>query len=135
MGYDKHTWMNGEIITAEKMNCMEDGLDCVSNCSCLWVNGNPTEAFQKQKIYINTADYATFDLCFITQDEDTWQNITISINKSRCYAVNGEYNTFVKFGNYIRYLTIMTDGIQFDDCTYGIKYNGKLIPYSVHAFR
>lgn len=66
MAYDKHTWINGEIITAEKMNCMEDGLDCVSNCSCLWVNGNPTASFAAQKIYINTADYSTFEFCFIT---------------------------------------------------------------------
>lgn len=134
MAYEKHTWMNGEIITAEKLNCVENGIDCLANCSHLWTNGNPTSGFPAQTISVNTQEYSSFDLCFITEDEDVWQNITVSLTKQRCYAVDGEYHAFVKFGNYIRYFTIGQDGIVFSDCRYGIKYNDKLIPYSVHAY-
>ena len=29
MAYEKHTWVNGEIITASKMNNIEDGIETV----------------------------------------------------------------------------------------------------------
>jgi len=29
MAYEKHTWVNGEIITASKMNNIENGIETV----------------------------------------------------------------------------------------------------------
>lgn len=116
------------------MNCVENGLDCVANCAALWLNRNPTAAFPAQSVSVNTADYNTFEVCFLIEDDDAWQNVIIHLTKTRAFAVNGEYHSFVKVGNYERFFTIRPGEIAFSDCKYGIKYNDKLIPYSVHAF-
>lgn len=36
MAFVRHEWTTGEIITAEKLNCIESGVDCLANCSNLW---------------------------------------------------------------------------------------------------
>lgn len=134
MAYSKHTWMQGEIITADKLNSVENGIDCVANCAALWRNDHPTAEFSAQSITANTDAYNTFELCFLIDIGGAWHNIVVRLTKSRAYATDGEYISFVKYGNYERRFRIKPGEIVFDDCVYGISYNGKLIPYSIHAF-
>lgn len=134
MAYNKHGWVHGEVITAEKLNCIEDGIDCLANCSQIWLNSNPEGNFAAQDITLDTSRFSAFELYFITEENDVWQNICIRIHKQRAYRHNGKINSFVKHGNYERYFSVEDSKISFSDCKYGAKYNGKLIPYSIHAF-
>lgn len=134
MSYTRHQWTHGEVITASKLNCIEEGIECVANCNRIWLNPNPESTFEAQDITIDTSTYTTFELYFITEEDDVWQNICIRLNKLRSYQFNGKINSLVKHGNYERYFSIEDSKISFSDCKYGVKYNQKLIPYSIHAF-
>lgn len=134
MAYFKHEWINGEMITAEKLNCIERGIDCVANCSELWINPQPVEKFGAQVLAIDSSTFKIIEFYFITESGDGWQNIAISVNKNRMYKDVDAWRFMVKFGNYERYITITDAQIEFSDCKYGINYNDKLIPYCIHGF-
>lgn len=134
MAYNKHTWMNGEVITAEKLNGIETELDCLANCNNLWTNPQPESEFAAQDITLNTSTFTMIEIGFIQKIGDRYMNIGIVIDKRRAYKHNGSYNAFVKYGNYERTVSVYDDKISFSDCKYAVNYNDKLIPYSIHAF-
>lgn len=134
MAYEKHTWVHGELITEDKLNCIENGINCLANCSRVWINANPESTFPAQDILIDTTGFSSFEFYFIHEIDNAWHNICISINKNRSYKENGKINSFVKYGNYERRFAVADDKIHFDDCLYAVKYNQKLIPVSIHAF-
>lgn len=134
MAYNKHTWMNGEVITAEKLNGIETELDCLANCNNLWTNPQPESEFAAQDITLNTSTFTVIEIGFIQKIGDRYMNIGIVIDKRRAYKHNGAYNAFVKYGNYERTVSVYDDKISFSDCKYAVNYNDKLIPYSIHAF-
>lgn len=134
MAYNKHTWINGEVITAEKLNGIETELDCLANCNNLWTNPQPESEFAVQDITLNTSTFTVIEIGFIQKIGDRYMNIGIVIDKRRAYKHNGAYNAFVKYGNYERTVSVYDDKISFSDCKYAVNYNDKLIPYSIHAF-
>lgn len=134
MAYSKHEWINGETITAEKLNCIECGIDCLANCSELWINPQPVSAFAAQTLTLDSSNFTKLEFYFIIEDKDSWQNIQLNINKQRTYKDNGAWHAMVKYGNYERFVTVTDAQITFSDCKYGVSYNGKLIPYSIHGF-
>lgn len=134
MAYNKHTWTNGEVITAEKLNGIEAGVDCIANCNNLWTNPQPESDFAAQDISLDTSAFTVVEIGFIQKIGDNYMNIGIVIDKRRAYKHNGAYNGFVKYGNYERTVTITDSTISFSDCKYAVNYNDKLIPYSIHAF-
>ena len=134
MAYNKHIWTNGEVITAEKLNCIEAGVDCIANCSNIWTNPYPESEFAAQDILVDTSGYITIEICFIQKIDSKYMNISVVIDKRRAYKHNGMWNAFAKYGNYERTVSIADDRISFSDCKYAVNYNDKLIPYSIHAF-
>lgn len=134
MAFVRHEWTTGEIITAEKLNCIESGVDCLANCSNLWTNPQPEGEFPEKSILLDTVDYTVIEIGFIQKIGEKYMNLGIVIDKRRAYKHNGIYNGFVKYGNYERTVSISDNSISFSDCKYGINYNDKLIPYSIHAF-
>ena len=134
MAYSRHEWINGETITAEKLNCIEGGIDCLANCENLWTNPQPESSFAAQDIMLDLHIYRVVEFCVITKVNDLYMNFSVIIDKRRAYRHNGSYNAILKYGNYERTISVFDDRIHFSDCTYAIKYNDKLIPYSVHGF-
>lgn len=134
MAYTKRTWVNGEVITAEKLNCLEMGIDCLANCSNLWTNEQPTSDFAAQDITLDTSGFRVVEICFLQEVDGKRVNIGIVIDKRRAYKQDGAYYGLAKYGNYERIVAVLDSKISFTDCKYGISYNGKLIPYSIHAF-
>lgn len=134
MAYTKHSWKNGEVITAEKLNCIEEGVDCLANCSNLWTNPQPEATFPAQDIAIETENYRTIEICFITEVNGKYMNLGLVIDKRRAYKHGGAWNAIIRYGAYERSATVYDNRISFSDCKYGVNYNEKLIPYSIHAF-
>lgn len=134
MSYNKRTWQTGEIITADKLNRIESGIDCLANCSNLWTNPQPETEFPAQDIALTTSEYRVIEICFVQEIDGAFANISLVIDKRRAYKHNGAYKAFVRYTNYERMVTVLDDKISFSDCKYGISYNSKLIPYSIHAF-
>lgn len=134
MAYTKHVWKSGEVITAEKLNCIERGVDCLANCSNLWTNQNPEAEFAAQEIALDLADFRVVEVCFVQEVGGKYVNISAEIDKRRAYQHGGAWHGLVKYGNYERTFSVYDDKIGFSDCKHGINYNGKLIPYSIHAF-
>lgn len=134
MAYTKRTWHNGEIITAEKLNSIENGVDCLANCSNLWTNAQPESEFPAQDVTLDTTVFRVIEICFLQDIDGKWMNMSLVIDKRRAYKQNGAYNAFVRYGNYERAVAVLDDKISFGNCKYGVNYNGKLIPYSIHAF-
>ena len=134
MAYNKHNWTNGELITAEKLNGIEEGVDCLANCNNLWTNPQPESEFAAQNIMLDIAEYRIIEICFIQKINDRYMNISIVIDKRRAYQHNGSWNAFVRYSNYERTVSVSDDRISFSDCKYAVNYNDKLIPYSIHAF-
>lgn len=134
MAYTKHSWKNGEVITAEKLNCIEEGVDCLANCSNLWTNPQPEATFPAQDIAIETGNYRTIEICFITEVNGKYMNLGLVIDKRRAYKHGGTWNAIIRYGAYERSATVYDNRISFSDCKYGVNYNEKLIPYSIHAF-
>ena len=73
MAYTKTTWVNGETpINADNLNNIEGGIKdnetLISNITgtILWKNPHPTDNFQAQTVELNSDDYDTIEITFLS---------------------------------------------------------------------
>lgn len=93
MAYSKHTWSNGEVITADKMNNIEEGI--AESCPILlWENYQ--DNFDAQTIQIDLSKYRFIDiLCGFsnTSLSDAFMNRFVVGSTSQLNITKFNYDT------------------------------------------
>ena len=108
MAYTKNTWADGDIVTSEKLNHMEDG---IANADGIMVINDTDDTFDKtwQEIY-DAIGAGT--LCVVRRIYNTMRSIDIVASVSNTgnrYVVNMDSDDRYEASSSTGYPTITTD--------------------------
>ena len=101
MAYEKQTWVNGDVITAEKMNHMEDGIADASGYECV-----AAEVELYSGTIASTTDFYGGAYCsdgIIQSDDLSADSIKVIFNGTEYEAEKGEFHGVVYYGAPFRF--------------------------------
>lgn len=140
MVYVKNTWNTGDVITATKLNNIENGIATVTEGTLLWTNEAPESEYAAASITLETSEYSTLVFVFSSyKTEVTRTTQTIRFEKQFSYT-HGENGAIItaELGNYVREITATDTSLSISDCidfTDNTTINNTLlVPYKILGY-
>ena len=112
MSYEPHTWVNGETITAEKMNNLEEGVSSGGGGAMIVQYNQSTGALDKTVRELNTALLSGVPVYFVLvygnvayqSTSDAYQGVTV------LYRISGTYRYGYETSN--GYYYVLAEGLE-----------------------